>query len=71
VSQERVAELWDRWSNEPGARWVAVAAVPSLWLSIAWVDVRFLAGIPLAGAVTAAIYRWRPPQREDPDDFVL
>lgn len=71
MSQERVAELWRRWSVEPGARWVAVAAVPSLWLSIAWVDVRFLALIPLAGAVTLAIYRWRPPQRDDPDEFVL
>jgi membrane protein implicated in regulation of membrane protease activity len=67
----RVGELWERWANEPGARWIAVAGIPSVWLSIAWVDVRFLAFIPLAFVATAAIYRWRPPRREDPDDFVL
>jgi hypothetical protein len=71
VTRERAAELWERYSREPGARWIAIAAVPSTWLSIAWVDPRFLAGIPLAGAITAAIYRWRPPRRDDPDDFVL
>jgi asparagine N-glycosylation enzyme membrane subunit Stt3 len=68
---ERVSELLERWSKEPGVRWVAVAAVPSLWLSIAWVDARFLVLILVASAVTLAIYRWRPPRREDPDDFVL
>jgi membrane protein implicated in regulation of membrane protease activity len=66
-----VAELWKRWANEPGARWVAVAAIPSVWLSVAWVDVRFLVLVPLAFVVTLAVYRWRPPRREDPDDFVL
>jgi membrane protein implicated in regulation of membrane protease activity len=71
VSRERAVQLWERWSTEPGARWVAIAAVPSMWLSIAWVDLRFLAFIPLALVVTLAIYRWRPPRRDDPDDFVL
>jgi membrane protein implicated in regulation of membrane protease activity len=69
--RDRAAELWERWSNEPGARWIAAAAVPSLWLSIAWVDVRFLVLIPLAAVVTLAIYRWHPPRRDDPDDFLL
>lgn len=71
MSREHAAELWERWSNEPGARWVGAVAVPSLLLSIAWVDLRFLVFIPLTAVVTLAIYRWRPPRRDDPDDFVL
>lgn len=71
MTRERAADLWERGWREPGVRWIGVAAALSTWLSIAWVDLRFLAGIPLACALTAAIYRWRPPRRDDADEFVL
>ena len=49
------------------------ASVPPLWLSIAWVDARFLILIPLAAVVVGGGFRlrdrFRPPPAEE-DFFV-
>jgi hypothetical protein len=49
------------------------ASLPPLWLSIAWVDARFLLFIPLAAVAVHGGFRlrdrFRPPR--DEDDFVL
>ena len=71
MTSERAETLWERWSREPGVHWMGLSTGLACWFSVAWVDARFLAGIPLAGAVTAAIYRWRPPRRDSPDELVL
>jgi hypothetical protein len=70
VDRERVEQLWAKYSDEPVARWAAIASVPSIWLSIAWVDARFLLVIPLAALLLYVWFRYNPP-RDEPDDFVL
>jgi hypothetical protein len=61
--------LWARLASEPGSRWMLYASVPPLWLSIAWVDARFLVLIPLAAIAIGGGFRlrdrYRPPPAEE------
>ena len=52
-------------------RWGAVAAVPGLWLAIAWVDWRMLAFALLCGLATAGIIRERDKRRGPEDDELI
>jgi hypothetical protein len=64
---------WARLASEPGSRWMLYASVPPLWLSIAWVDPRFLILIPLAAVGISGGFRLRDrfrPARPDDDFFV-
>ncbi|HVM16490.1 MAG TPA: hypothetical protein VM290_02810 [Gaiellaceae bacterium] len=64
----RARELWERAAGEPWARWAALAAVPVLWLALAWRDPRLLLALPLLAAVPFVAARVRG---ERDDDLVL
>ena len=57
--------FWGRLLEDQRVRWTALAALPLVWLSIAWVDWRFLLGIPLAGFAVAGWFRWRGERDDD------
>jgi hypothetical protein len=52
-------------------RWGGAAAVPGLWLTVAWADLRFLALALLCALVTAGVLREIDRRRGPDDDFVL
>ena len=64
----RARELWERAAREPSARSAALAAVPVLWLALAWRDPRLLVVLPLLAAVPLVAVRVRG---EPDDDLVL
>ena len=49
-------------------RWAAFAAVPFLWIALAWEDARFLVAVPLACFGIAASHRFQPIEIPPPDD---
>jgi 4-hydroxybenzoate polyprenyltransferase len=49
-------------------RWTTFAAVPFLWIGLAWADPRFLVAIPLACFAIAASHRFQPIPIPPPDD---
>jgi hypothetical protein len=49
-------------------RWATLAAVPFLWIGLAWADPRFLVAVPLACFGIAASHRFQPIQIPPPDD---
>lgn len=52
-------------------RWGGVAAVPGLWLSVAWTDARFLAFALLCGTVTGMVVREVEKRRDPSDDELI
>jgi hypothetical protein len=52
-------------------RWGGLAAMPGLWLAIAWVDWRMLALALLSGGVAALVVRELDRRRDPDDDLVL
>ena len=61
--------VWARLVEDARVRWTALASLPLVWLAIAWVDLRFLLGIPLAGLAIAGYFRFRG-EREDDDELL-
>jgi hypothetical protein len=52
-------------------RWGGAAAVPGLWLAVAWADLRFLALALLCALATAGVVREVDRRRPPDDDLVL
>jgi hypothetical protein len=52
-------------------RWGAVAAVPGLWLAVAWADLRFLAFALACGLVAGGVVRELDRRRDPADDELI
>ncbi len=65
---DRAAALWELVRDDVAYRASAFASLLLLWLAIAWVDPRFLPGIPLAFGAAAGYRRLRPAAEQPYDD---
>ncbi len=52
-------------------RWGGAAAVPGLWLAIAWADLRLLGVALLCALVAGGVVREVDRRREPDDDLIL
>ncbi|MDQ5822395.1 MAG: hypothetical protein M3540_13235 [Actinomycetota bacterium] len=56
--------------EDRSVRWGTFAALPFLWLALAWADTRFLVIVPIVCVAIAAAHRFEPidiPARDDED----
>ncbi|MGH3103047.1 MAG: hypothetical protein ACRDN6_02985 [Gaiellaceae bacterium] len=70
---ERAVTLWERYSRDRTARWIGLASLPAVWLSIAWVDARFLVFIPLIALLIVGGTRIRErfwPRPDEPEEYL-
>ena len=64
----RLEPLRRLFEADRAVRWATFAAVPFLWIGLAWADARFLVAVPLACIGIAASHGFRPIDIPPPDD---
>jgi hypothetical protein len=67
----RLAATCRRLAAEREVRVASLAAIPLLWIALAWRDVWALLLTPVAVAVTAAVLRALARRRGDVDDELI